>query len=80
MAGVDLPQPGNKTLLAFAVRRALEPEAVQQHAANDLGTAAARRLAKQEKGELICSEVVRRISVSGEASWGGQNPHRESAE
>ncbi len=32
-------------LLAFAGRRALEPEAVQQHAANDLGTAAARRLA-----------------------------------
>ena len=29
---------------------ALEPEAVQQHAANDLGTAAARRLATQERG------------------------------
>ena len=37
-------------LLAFAGRRALEPEAVQQHAANDLGTAAARRLATQERG------------------------------
>ena len=39
-----------KHLLAFAGRRALEPEAVQQHAANDLGTAAARRLATQERG------------------------------
>ena len=37
-------------LLAFAGRRALEPEAVQQNAANDLGTAAARRLATQERG------------------------------
>ena len=60
-------------LLAFAGRRALEPEAVQQHAANDPGTAAARRLATQERGEFSCSEVVRRISVSGEASCGGQN-------
>ena len=39
-------------LLAFAGRRALEPEAVQQHAANDLGTAAARRLATQERGSF----------------------------
>ena len=37
-------------LLAFAGRRALEPEAVQQHVANDLGTVAARRLATQERG------------------------------
>ena len=66
-------------LLAFAGRRALEPEAVQQHAANDLGTAAARRLATQERGEFSCSEVVRRISVSGEAGCGGQNPHIDSA-
>ncbi len=37
-------------LLAFAGRRVLEPEVVQQHAANDLGTAATRRLATQERG------------------------------
>ena len=39
-------------LLAFAGRRALEPQAVQQHAANDLGNAAARRLASEEDAEL----------------------------
>ncbi len=27
----------------------------------------------EERGEFSCSEVVRRISVSGEASCGGQN-------
>ncbi len=35
--------------------------------------APARGLANQERGEFIRSEVVRRISVSGEASCGGQN-------
>ena len=39
-------------LLAAIGRGALEPEAVQQHAANDLGTAAARRLATQERGSF----------------------------
>ena len=44
------------------------------------GTAAARRLATQERGEFSCSEVVRRISVNGEAGWGGQNQHSDSEE
>ena len=26
------------------------------------------------EGNFMCSEVVRRISVSGKAGWGGQNP------
>ena len=33
----------------------------------------------EERGEFSCSEVVRRISVSGEAGCGGQNPHIDSA-
>ena len=67
-------------LLAALGRGAPASEAIRQHAANDFGTAATRRLATQERGEFSCSEVVRRISVSSEVSWGGQNPHRNYEE
>ncbi len=67
-------------LLAFVGRRALEPEAVQQHAANDLGTAAARRLATQERGEFSCSEVVGPDKCQRRGRLGRQNLHSDSAE
>ncbi|MEE8160655.1 MAG: hypothetical protein V3T61_03360, partial [Acidobacteriota bacterium] len=55
-------------LLAALGRGAPASEAIRQHAANDFGTAATRRLATQEREEFSCSEVVRRISVSSEVS------------
>ena len=69
-------------LLAFAGRRALEPEAVQQHAANDLGTAAARRLATRTRreGNFRCSEVVGPDKCQRRGRLGRRNPHSDSEE